>query len=253
LGVFVTDICSDILCCKDLFVVLSNVNGKFDYLESYRLTNILYSDNKYWGKFSNVHPAVGHDKLYSNQALSYAYNNFSSVVCTSGLVSRTKRFISSKIYKTMDFKVKGKFVEIWSMTNGGDIHSLKDAVKSGCRMKVKIESLDNYTYILNLHTIEVDVTKNVFCAESEYDGYPDELRHFQQITDIERLFNEAQKERGIPAPSTGYYQNSDFFLTSFKIYRDKTLLRFIDKEGNVNQRDFNAKEITIWKEAETVQ
>jgi len=241
----------DILSCQDLYVLLTNNNGKFDYIESYRLTNIFCSDDRYWGKFSNVHAAVGHD-IQSNQCLSYAYSNFSSVVCTSGLTSRTKRFFSANTYRTMEFKTSGLFREIWSMASGGSILDIYQAVKSGCRMKVKIESHDNSVYILNLHTIEVDVDSGLFFAESEYDGYPEELRKIDQIRHIESLFNQAQEKSGIHSPSTNYCENSNFFLTSFRVYEDHILHRFIDVQGNVRDETFSAKDVTIWQESNPV-
>jgi len=239
----------DILNCKDLYVLLTNNNGKFNYLESYRLTNVFYSDNQYWGKFSNVHAAIGHNDIKSNQPLSYAYNNFSSVVCTSGLTSRTKRFFSANTYRSMEFKTRGLFTEVWSMASNGPILGIYQAVKSGCRMKVKIESHDNTVYILSLHTIEVDIDEGLFFAETEYDGYPEELRQVDQIRHIESLFNDAQEKSGISSPSTNYCENSDFFLTSFRIYSDHLLHRFVDGKGDVKDEVYKAKNVSIWQES----
>lgn len=239
----------DILNCKDLYILLTNNNGKYNYLESYRLTNVFYSDNRYWGKFSNVHAAVGHNDIKSNQPLSYAYSNFSSVVCTSGLTSRTKRFFSANTYRTMEFKTKGVFTEVWSMATNGPILGIHHAVNSGCRMKVKIESHDENIYILNLHTIEVDVDAGLFFAESEYDGYPEELRQVEQIRHLECLFNDAQNKSGISSPSTNYCENSDFYLTSFRIYNDHLLHRSFDEKGNVIEKAYNAKNVSIWQES----
>jgi len=239
---------NDILDCKDLYVVLSNTNGHFEYIESYHLTNILYSNQKYWGKFSNVHAACGHPDLYQNQVLSYAYNNFSNVVCTSGLVSRTKRFLSAKSYATMDFNTRSCYESIWSLEDGGELEMLLEAVRKGLKLKLKIESIDDYVYILNLHTVEVDICAGQFFAESEYDGYPEEIRQFSQIHDIEKLFVKAEKERGIRSPSTNYYQNSEYFLTSFKVYNDHILHRYLDDEGNIRERAYIPKAASIWQE-----
>lgn len=237
-----------ILRCSDLFVLLTNNNGKYDYLESYRLGNILYYDEKFWGKFSNVHCAVGHPDIHSNEVLSYAYSNFSSVICTCGLASRVKRFFSNATYRTIEFKAKGRFKPIWFYNEGGEIVKIHEAVQAGCRLKAKIESHDGYTYILNLHTVEVDLTAGLFFAETEFDGYPEELRNPAQLDHLQTLFYQAQHQSGISHPSTNYTSRSDFFLTSFKIYQNRILHRFYDDNGVVKERVFDAKNVSIWQE-----
>ena len=223
----------DILACKDLFVVLSNNYGKYDYIESYRLTNVFYSDKKFWGKFANVHSACGHPDVEQTQILSYAYNNFSNVVCTSALLDRAKRFYSAETYATMEFNTTGLFRKIWSGEGGGDIEALSAAVSLSRRLKLKIESPDRCIYILPLHTVEVDVTARVFYAETEYDGYPEEIRDFSAAYDIENLFSKAVNEAGINCPSTNYCRNSHFFLTSFKVYKDRLVHRYFDKNNKI--------------------
>ncbi len=239
---------NDILMCKDLFVVLSNSNGNYDYLESYRLTNVVTFDNKFWGKFSNVHSACGHSEIYQNQVLSYAYNNFSNVVCTCGIATKTKRFFSSEIYSMMEFNIKGRYRKIWCKEEGGNIDELLQAVKSSKRLKLKIESQENYTYILPLHTVEVDKTANVFYAETEYDGYPEELRRPEHIVDIEGMFDRAMKSSDINSPSTGYYENSEYFLTSFKVYKERIIHRYFDSDNKVKERPFHSNKVSIWEE-----
>ena len=115
-------------------------------------------------------------------------------------------------------------------------------------MKVKIESHDGRIYILNLHTIEVDIDAGLFFAESEYDGYPEELRQVDQVYHIESLFIHAQEQSGISSPSTNYCENSNFFLTSFRIYNDHLRHRFIDEKGDVREEEYKAKNVSIWKE-----
>jgi len=241
------DVNQEILGCKDLFVVLSNSTGNYDYIESYKLTNIIYSDDKFWGKFPNVHSACGHNEIKSNQSLSYIYNNFSNVVCTSGLMTQVKRFFSSDTYASMKFRTKGEFRKIWSQS-GGDLEEMEDAVRQSRRLKLKIESQDNYTYILPLHTVEVDKAANEFYAETEYDGYPEEIRRFKLISNIEDQFKKANQEMGITCPSTNYLENSEFFLTSFRVYTNRIVQRYFSNNQTVLEKEFVPNEISIWEE-----
>ncbi len=239
---------NDILACKDLFVVLSNNSGDYDYIESYRLTNVFYFNEKFWGKFSNVHSACGHADIDQRHILSYAYNNFSNVVCTSTLLDRAKRFYSAHTYATMEFNVKGDFQQVWSGEGGGDIEVLYEAVRLSKRLKLKVESAEGRNYILPLHTVEVDKTARVFYAETEYDGYPEEIRDFSATYDIEDLFEKAVNESGVSCPSTNYCKNSNFFLTSFKVYKDRIIHRYFDGNNNICERAYLAKNVSIWQE-----
>ncbi len=74
-------ILTDIKQCKDLWVVLENRFGN-QYVESYHLTSIVSAGDEFFGKFSNVHSADPHEGIHRDNLLSYAYNNFSNVVCS---------------------------------------------------------------------------------------------------------------------------------------------------------------------------
>jgi len=47
-------------------------------------------------------------------------------------------------------------------------------------IKTVIESDDGYTYVLPIHTLEVYQEEGVFAEETEYDGYPEQFRHFMK-------------------------------------------------------------------------
>jgi hypothetical protein len=242
------EICEDILDCKDLWVVLENRYGD-QYVESYELPNVLYSKGEFWGKFRNVHSAHGHDVVDQTQTLSYAYNNFSSVVCTCGLANGLQRYYSSYAYSSLNFITKGSFRRIWSSNDGGKISDLIESIRRGLRIKVKIESSDGYTYILPAHTIEALEKEEDFVVETEYDGYPDQLRYFSGIKNIQVEFDKSMTKCTPPLyPSTKFVKAESFFITSFFVSSKGVAQRYIEESGGVIQKLFDCIKAEIWVE-----
>ncbi len=246
------DLIDSILSCEDLYVILENRWGD-RYVESYKLPNILYSDGKYWGKFRNVHGAYGHPNIEDNQILSYAYNNFSNVVCTSGMINRYERFYSSHAYGSLKFITRNKYNKIWqsnSNNNNNNIDSLLNSVKNGLNLKLLIKSIDNYTYILPIHTAEIYEKEKRFSIYTEYDGYPESLRHFELISQLSDTFDSlinTNQEYQYPVKSP--INNSNFFLTFF-YFNDNSLKKVTTSEsGYIDDVKFDYEKVEIWSEA----
>ena len=243
-----TGISSQLLECKDIWVVLENRYGD-KYIESYELPNILYSNNEFWGKFRNVHSAYGHNELDQTQTLSYAYNNFSSIVCTSSLTARIQRYYSTFAYSSLNFIAKGHYRKIWDFNDGGRISELIESIKSGLRIKVKIESKDGYTYIIPAHTVEAYEKQNKFVVETEFDGYPEQLRHFSAIKDFQVKLDATLPQCQPPAyPVTKYTQTNSFFVTSFFITPRGVFHRGLAVDGKLKQNSFAHESAEIWVE-----
>jgi len=181
-------IIDDLLCCRDISVVLRKRPEGRQYVESYLLKNLVLSNGQFRGKFANVHPALVTDKLPQMNLLSYVYNNFSPVVCTMSLADRMERYYSADAYSEIKFRANGHYSRIWKGPGGDYNTAILEAVKSGLKMKALIESTDGYTYILPLHTVEVYEKEFDFNAETEFDGYPERLRHFKNIESLGHEF-----------------------------------------------------------------
>jgi len=112
-------------------------------------------------------------------------------------------------------------------------------------IKTVIESDDGYTYVLPIHTLEVYQEEGVFAEETEYDGYPEQFRHFYEMEKLGERFTEAVKKM-IEGQYvlTGYAFSKPFFLTSFIIKKDEILHRYYDENRNIQcigsiLREFN--------------
>jgi len=244
-GECITD---DILNCRDLWVVLENRYGE-KYVESYELPNILYSNGEFWGKFRNVHSAYSHQVEDQTQALSYAYNNFSNIVCSCGLTSKIHRYYSSFAYSSLNFIAKGAFRKIWDSNEGGKLSELSESIRGGLRLKVRIESSDGYTYILPAHTVEAFEEKDTFVLETEFDGYPDQIRGFQAIKQFDKKFDESLASCVPPNyPTTGFIRTNEFFLTSFFVSPSGVVQREFRENGKLIQKSFDYDSAQIWVE-----
>ena len=241
------DLIDSILSCEDLYVILENRWGD-RYVESYKLPNILYSDGKYWGKFRNVHGAYGHPNIEDNQILSYAYNNFSNVVCTSGMINRYERFYSSHAYGSLKFITRNKYNKIWSSIHNDNTNELLNSVNKGFQLKFLLKSLDNYTYILPIHTIEVYENETRFSLYTDYDGYPDKLRYFSSISKSSEKFDILiARSDATVYPTTKCSSNNDFFLTYF--YFDNGILKQLTSiNSKISHSSLNFEKIEIWSE-----
>jgi hypothetical protein len=237
-----------ILSCHDLVVVLENRYGN-QYVESYLLSNILYSDGNFFGKFRNIHPSDTHTGIRNLNSISYAYNNFSNVVSTTCLQDRLERYYSSYIYSSINFITRGSYSLAWSSEGNNDIELISKAVRNGSKIKIKLEDNDGYTYILPAHTIEVFEKENRFVAETEYDGYPERLRHFKAIENL-GLEMDAQLVNFEPPgyPVTAYSETT-FFLTSYIIKSNGNILkRSINTNLSINRFELDYKKVEVWIE-----
>ncbi len=241
-------IIEDILEGKDVFVVLENrFNSK--YVESYNFTTIILYQDRFWGKFANVHSSYGHMDVNKPQSLAYAYNNFSGVVCTMALNSCMQRFYSAYAYAKLNFKSKGKYAKLWDDKNGGSLSLLEEAVRSGSKMKMIIKASDDFTYIVPVHTVEVYREENRFFVESEFDGFPTIMKDFSWIKNLDEKFNELIPTIPEPAhPTTNYTTDAPFFLTSFMIESDKVGRREYGQNGRLVNTEFECESMEILAE-----
>ena len=209
------NIVDDVLLCRDVSVVLANREGNDrSYIESYPLNNFIVYKDKFWGKFANVHPPFGHDERDNIYSLSYAYNNFSPVVCSMSLSERMERFVSSDAYSSIKFFSTKHYKKIWSVGRVDEVKNVYKSVSEGGKLKALIESDDGYTYIVPLHTVECNISDESFSAESEFDGYPEKLRYFKKMEDLGGIFQKNMNKRDyIPYQTTDRRYNTAFFKT----------------------------------------
>lgn len=242
------EILNNILSCQDLWVILENRFGR-QYVESYHLTNILIAGEEFWGKFSNVHSSDPQNGINPDKSLSYAYNNFSNVVCSMCLDHYLERYYSSYTYSTVKFITKNTFKKIWSTESGGDTSDIRFSVENGCKLKCLIESTDGYIYIVNCHTVEV--YDEGFSVQTNYEGYPDRLRHFQSIKALGNDFDASLKDSRADSsdyPATKFYECS-YFLTSFIVKsQGKELIHRVKIDGGIKRINFDYKKIEVWSE-----
>jgi hypothetical protein len=238
---------NSILDCKDLIVTLNYRHGSQSVV-SYLLPNILYSSNKFWGKFRNIHSSDTLIGIKNTNAISYAYNNFSNVICTSCLTENLERYISSYPYSSIRFHTRGNYKKIWCYKDPNNIDVISEAVKEGLRIKIKI-TLDGYTYIVPAHTIEIFGNEKTFTLETEYDGYPERLRHFQAIVDLGAHFDSKIDECSANQyPSINFTKNK-FYLTSFLLRQDGSLLqRVFNDQGGFNRFIVSPVDFELWAE-----
>jgi len=246
------NIVDDVLLCRDISVVLANgeVNER-SYIESYLLNNFIVFRDKFWGKFANVHPPFGHDDRDNIYSLSYAYNNFSPVVCSMSLSERMERFVSSDAYSSIKFFSTRHYKKIWSNGKNDEIKNIFENVSKGVKLKALIESEEGYIYIVPLHTVECNVNDDSFSAESEFDGYPEKLRYFNKMEELGGLFQRNMgKDDYVPYQTTNRRYNTQFFLTSFLIKNSSVSIRKHDQENKMTTSEMNYERVEIWCECD---
>ena len=202
---------------EDLHVVLENRYGR-PYVESYGLTNIFMKDDCFWAKFRNVHASVGHQEIEQGQSLSYAYNNYCDLVCLSGFDKRVVRYYSAEAYTRMEFVTKGEPRTVWhsGRAHSNDLSALFQCVNSAVKLKAKIVSQDGYIYIMPLHTVEVYQDLSGFVAYTEYDGYPEYLRHMHEHAELQAKFAAVRASKpGDYYANTAFLTGMEFFTTHF--------------------------------------
>ncbi len=241
----------DLLHCKNISVVLKNRNSGRAYIESYRLNNIIFSGGRFWGKFSNAHCPHGHKNVGPFDPLSYAYNNYTPVVCTLSLNNRMEKFTSANAYSDISFVATGSYRKIWSKGADDEVLPVYNAIESGLKMKVIIESADGYFYIMPVHTIVMFEDNKDFVLETEFDGVPEKLRHFSYIETIANQFREYSKAN----PKVSYFHtdpvfNSEYFLTYFAITKTEVFQKRVDDNGAFESVSFDCNRAEIWLECE---
>ncbi|MEY8214517.1 MAG: hypothetical protein RPR97_08545 [Colwellia sp.] len=243
------DIIDSILSCEDLYVILENRWGD-RYVESYELPNILYSDGKFWGKFRSVHSAFGLPNIEENKIVSYAYNNFANVVCTSEITDRYERYYSRYAYGSLKFITRNKYNKIWESTNNNkNFYDLLNSVRNGLKLKLLIKSTDNYTYIIPIHTAEVYEKEKRFSIYTECDGYPEKLRHFEEILEISDILDSMiVPNRKEHYPIKSFLKKCSFFLTFFNFEENSLKKQSVSESGNISHIKFNYEKVEIWSE-----
>jgi len=244
-----TSIIESILECADLHVVLKNKLGD-TYTESHELPNILFSEGKFWGKTRNtkINDNKTEFNIEENNLLPYAYNNFSNIICTSGITNKYERFHSSREYESIKFITRNKYNKIWSSIHNDNTNELLNSVNKGFQLKFLLKSLDNYTYILPIHTIEVYENETRFSLYTDYDGYPDKLRYFSSISKSSEKFDILiARSDATVYPTTKCSSNNDFFLTYF--YFDNGILKQLTSiNSKISHSSLNFEKIEIWSE-----
>jgi hypothetical protein len=203
------DILPEIEAGSDIWVVLRNRFGELKYVESYHLTNILMSGDRFWGKFREIHASHGLATL-TNEAfnretpMAFAYNNFAPVVCSLSMTGKVVRLFSANAYAEMRFIATRRYTRLWEM--GGDTAPVTRAVLEGRPLKLMIRSSDDYLYSIPIHTVEATEDQG-FAAYTWFDGYPEVLRYFEGIMDFGVKLQESDKHFA--------YSSSEPSITTF--------------------------------------
>ncbi len=238
------ELCTAIDAGENLYVILENRYGR-PYVESYELTNVFMKGDRFWGKFRSVHASVGHLDIEQGQRLSYAYNNYCDLVCLSGFDQQVVRYYSAEAYTRMDFKTQGSSQCIWR-SGESDLNGLFSCVNNAQQLKIRIESLDGYVYVMPLHTVEVYKDLSGFVAYTEYDGYPEYIRHFDEHHELEEKFKSVRESKpGEFYANTSFLNNMEFFTTHFVITAEYLKHRYL-KDGDWVNVDISARSVSIF-------
>ncbi len=239
----------DILNCKNVSVVLRKRESSNVYIEGYRLNNIVYQNGRFWGKFANAHCPHGHKGVGPWELLSYAYNNYSPVVCILSVSQRMERYSSANAYSDISFVASGNYRKIWSIDEGNSNGELQKSIVFGRKLKAKIESTDGFIYVVPVHTIVMFEETGSFEIETEFDAIPNKIRNFDSMEDIASQFSSfLEKNPSVPYVSTDSKFNRDFFLTYFAITNTSIYQRLIDGNGDIKNDKFKFNKVEIWAE-----
>ncbi len=228
-------IVDDIINGKDLFVVLESSYGRH-YKESYRLDTIILKGNIFWGKVSNVHSPVGHESIGVTTPLSYAYNNFSDVVCTMNYADKIQRYISSNMYSRMQYKTRGDYKAV--ICGGGDsiinYEVLNTAIENSLNIKMVICEDNNLIHVVPVHTVELYDDKISVGIDTNFESVPSLLYNFNFFDKLECQFNNAI----IHSPkstkvSTEYMANSSFTIISYMISNNDIYKMVLNPQGEI--------------------
>jgi hypothetical protein len=242
------ELIGSVLDCKNLIVILKNRYGE-KYTEHYHLSNILYSSGKFWGKFRNIHQAKGHINIDESNTVAYAYNNFCNLISTCCLKDQLGRYYSAYAYASIEFKCRGNYKKIWSNIEKNNIKGVSNAVNNGLNLKLKIEDNDGYIYIVPVHTVEVYDNGQYFTLETEFDGYPENLRHFSTLNDLGKKFDNVISkgiDKGYPSIE---FHKTEIFLTSFSIMRSEVVIhRRLTPDNKIVSEEMDIKSLEVWSE-----
>lgn len=215
------DILPEIRAGSDIWVVLKNRFGPVNYTESYHLTNIVMAEDRFWGKFREVHAAHGlatmtNEAYDRNGPMAFAYNNFAPMVCSAAMARSMTRFFSSLAYAELRFIASRKYTRLWDW-GSPRTDAMAKAVVEGRALKLMLRSADGYFYSIPIHTVEVEAN-GAFNAYSWFDGYPEALRHFSWAEEFATQLEEVNGK--VPDYSSSFVIESPFFYPYFRISSD---------------------------------
>ncbi|MEY8213552.1 MAG: hypothetical protein RPR97_03605 [Colwellia sp.] len=229
-------IIDEIINGKDFLVVLESRYGRH-YKESYSLDTIIVKGNMFWGKFANVHSPVGHELINISTPLSYAYNNFSDVVCIMNHAAGIQIFTSSKSYSRMQFKVRGRFELALSGDNVNEninFKILNNAVENALKINLVVCDENNIVHVIAVHTVELYDDKKYIGVDTNYESVPTQLYDFDLFFKLESRFNEVVG--GLSegeSVGTNYMFNSHFSIISYAMKDGGIYKRVVNSEGSI--------------------
>lgn len=236
--------------CGDLWVRLTNRHGTPTYTESYNLSTLMLCGPRVWGKFRPVHSPLylremmGRDLVHPGVGVSYHYNNFARVVCSSSMATNSVRMFSSHTYRSMEFVSRGTFRPLWTRGRDTTYEPIAEAVRRCHRLKARVVA-DGYTYIVPIHTMEAWDDGGGFSCQTEYDAFPDLLRYFTRIAAIEENLDRGLGEAAEGESNNFLSNHEPFFGTYFCITSEQIYhMDFASAAWTA----FTADEVSIWGE-----
>ncbi len=244
-------IVEDILNGKDLLVVLENRYGRH-YKESYNLDTIILKGDVFWGKFSNVHSPIGHKLIKISTPLSYAYNNFSDVVCTMNYAEKMQRYVGVMMYSRIQFKTKGNYrlaVNGANEEKNINYEVLNEAVENALNIKLIICDNNELIHVLPVHTIELYEDKKDIGIDTNFECVPTLLYNFDYFIKLEDRLKEAVKDQPVGvSPGTDYMFNSQFSILSYVVIGNDIFKRVLNSEGIIEDALISYKWFKIYCE-----
>ena len=229
-----SELISNVLSGDDLFVVLENEFGP-SYVESYPLTTIFIRNSRFWGKFPNIHSPRAFSNINPQASLSYIYNNYLPIVCTSSLRDSIVRFVSSKSYRTVSFNTKSKYREVWNNDRLGNVNLIEEGVRSGLRFKLIFTDVDDTIFVLPIHTIEVSTERGYVGFETQFDGFPQILFNDSSLDNLVSSFDRVCEDRETSSyPTSPIYKDQPYVLTSFFSDGENFYRRFVAGNGRLS-------------------
>lgn len=187
-----------------------------------RLDLVLSAGGCRWGKTRDAVPgaamrAAGLNVAEAGGPWSVAFNTLiPDMACA--WAAEERRFRLFPLRGAAVFRSGSHFTELWRP--GATIGPVRTAVEDGRRLKARI-AFDGYRLVVPVHTLEAHDDGQSFTAYTDYDGFPELLRH---LTVFGRLCDQLRAEcRRRPDEGAlileGPPQDS-VFLSYFKISPD---------------------------------